>query len=309
MAYTPFEWQPFLQKLQENSIYLSQKAEYADVLVAQKAQRLHRFSKRFGNSKRYLVFTLEPRFDLHEESIADLPGGAKAYILNCHSGSLLINNHQLSGQCLTKLGLNDVPDWYPLTTLDSRKVAMLAVARFSGWDFWRGGQDLDLCKFRTHLAWQGYKRGLIDLYGPRWGKAAIENSRGHGWQIRKHEILKQYRFNLCIENTNLPYYCTEKIWQAIAAHCLPIYYGNTTIYEDFPRNSFIDCRKFASNQALFKKIETISVSEYNERLQACIENHKEAVRQNKNEYFFERVYNMIISFLLKEVTKEVEDDT
>ncbi len=42
----------------------------------------------------------------------------------------------------------------------------------------------------------------------------------------KHEYLKQFKFNLCPENSSNEGYVTEKIFDAIAAGCVPIYWGN-----------------------------------------------------------------------------------
>lgn len=42
----------------------------------------------------------------------------------------------------------------------------------------------------------------------------------------KHEFLKQYRFNLCPENSDCDGYCTEKIFEAISSGCVPIYWGS-----------------------------------------------------------------------------------
>ncbi|MCR5050870.1 MAG: hypothetical protein K6A36_07290 [Paludibacteraceae bacterium] len=42
----------------------------------------------------------------------------------------------------------------------------------------------------------------------------------------KIAYLRQFRFNLCPENTNSRGYVTEKIFEAIAAGCVPIYWGN-----------------------------------------------------------------------------------
>ena len=41
----------------------------------------------------------------------------------------------------------------------------------------------------------------------------------------KHQLLRRYRYNLCPENTDSPGYVTEKIFQAIAAGCTPVYWG------------------------------------------------------------------------------------
>ena len=42
----------------------------------------------------------------------------------------------------------------------------------------------------------------------------------------KNAYLHQFRFNLCPENTNSHGYVTEKIFEAIQAGCIPIYWGN-----------------------------------------------------------------------------------
>lgn len=42
----------------------------------------------------------------------------------------------------------------------------------------------------------------------------------------KLDYLRQYRFNLTPENSNYDGYCTEKLFEAIHAGCIPIYNGN-----------------------------------------------------------------------------------
>lgn len=42
----------------------------------------------------------------------------------------------------------------------------------------------------------------------------------------KREYLKRYRFNLCPENSDSEGYVTEKIFDAISAGCIPIYWGS-----------------------------------------------------------------------------------
>ena len=42
----------------------------------------------------------------------------------------------------------------------------------------------------------------------------------------KIAYLKQFKFNLCPENSNNRGYVTEKIFEAIKAGCVPIYWGN-----------------------------------------------------------------------------------
>jgi alpha(1,3/1,4) fucosyltransferase len=42
----------------------------------------------------------------------------------------------------------------------------------------------------------------------------------------KKDFISQYKFNICPENSNAPGYVTEKIFQAIDAGCIPIYWGS-----------------------------------------------------------------------------------
>lgn len=42
----------------------------------------------------------------------------------------------------------------------------------------------------------------------------------------KLRFLRQYRFNLCPENSNYEGYCTEKLFEAISSGCVPIYWGS-----------------------------------------------------------------------------------
>ena len=57
----------------------------------------------------------------------------------------------------------------------------------------------------------------------------------------KIEYLKNYKFNICPENSNNGYYVTEKIAHAIMAGCIPIYWGakGEPEPEIFNRESFI----------------------------------------------------------------------
>ncbi|MFT7121470.1 MAG: hypothetical protein ACJAZ9_001648 [Neolewinella sp.] len=44
-------------------------------------------------------------------------------------------------------------------------------------------------------------------------------------------FLKNYQFNLCPENTNAGGYVTEKLFHAIAAGCIPVYWGSDNLPE------------------------------------------------------------------------------
>lgn len=86
----------------------------------------------------------------------------------------------------------------------------------------------------------------IDIYGepPRgppnpWDRYA--NYRGAARD--KIRTLRRYTFNLCFENCDEDGYVTEKIVDALAAGCVPLYQGGGRfLQETVPGDCFIDCR-------------------------------------------------------------------
>jgi alpha(1,3/1,4) fucosyltransferase len=73
-------------------------------------------------------------------------------------------------------------------------------------------------------------------------------------QRNKIEFLRPYKFNIAFENRSLPGYTTEKIYGAMAARCLPIYWGDPDINEHFNPRSFLNRSDFPSDEALIEKI-------------------------------------------------------
>lgn len=55
----------------------------------------------------------------------------------------------------------------------------------------------------------------------------------------KVKFLSQYKFAICFENATAPGYTTEKIYHAMLANCIPIYWGNPLVGRDFNLRSFI----------------------------------------------------------------------
>jgi alpha(1,3/1,4) fucosyltransferase len=75
-----------------------------------------------------------------------------------------------------------------------------------------------------------------------------------GGPLGKIEFLRQYKFNIAFENRSLPGYTTEKIFEPMMARCLPIYWGNPLIQEEFNPKSFLNYFDFPSEDALIDKI-------------------------------------------------------
>lgn len=81
----------------------------------------------------------------------------------------------------------------------------------------------------------------------------------------KIEYLRNYKFNLCPENSNYDGYCTEKIFEAIKGGCIPIYWGTNNNPEPAILNHeaifFID-----PNDEKEQELERIKLLSKNEKL-------------------------------------------
>jgi hypothetical protein len=75
-----------------------------------------------------------------------------------------------------------------------------------------------------------------------------------GGTREKIESLRQYKFNIAFENRALAGYTTEKIFEPMVARCLPIYWGDPSINEQFNPRSFLNRADFPSDEALIEKI-------------------------------------------------------
>ena len=96
----------------------------------------------------------------------------------------------------------------------------------------------------------------------------------------KINFLKNVKFNICPENSKSNGYCTEKIFHALEAGCVPIYWGN-----DLPEKNIINenCYTFIDiqNKDEMKKKIKYSIDNYNKILEQKIfkDNAKEIVKK------------------------------
>jgi len=131
----------------------------------------------------------------------------------------------------------------------------------------------DLRGIRLHIAEEAHKRGLADIIGLGWPDSVrVGESRGGDqgeWHDAKLPIMDEYGFGLAMENTQLEYYVTEKIWDAVQCGSLPLYYGNDWIYSEFPRDSFLDVKDFSSADDLLRFLERMDAGEVTRRKAVC----------------------------------------
>ncbi len=70
----------------------------------------------------------------------------------------------------------------------------------------------------------------------------------------KYKFISQYKFNLCYENKFLPGYTTEKLTEAMWARCIPIYWGNERVGEEFNKKSFLYRPDYSDDESFIEKI-------------------------------------------------------
>jgi hypothetical protein len=280
MAHTWFADPAALQTLSRQGIVVTDDRRRADVYLSRHFPAPRRtwpvFAWKANRPRRPLfVWTHEPRFCAI--SRPRLRAGwvyPEVHVQNVYTRDLYLNNYT----------------WYGWAI--DRRLAPVASSSADGWASRRGivalatyrsvsprmacvvdGVDVDLVARRQRLIARGHARGLVDVFGEGWPAGVARGASRRGdWTRAKLEILRRYRFTICLENTAFDRYCTEKIWHAIGAGCLPIYSSfNNRIYDDFPQDSFIDCDAFADDDALLDYVSTMTAAEYHERLNRCIE--------------------------------------
>ncbi len=76
-----------------------------------------------------------------------------------------------------------------------------------------------------------------------------------GYRVEdKMSFIKEYKFIIAFENISFKGYTTEKILEAMLGECVPIYWGNKLIYEDFNTKSFINVHDFSNLNDVVEKI-------------------------------------------------------
>ena len=133
----------------------------------------------------------------------------------------------------------------------------------------------------------------FEFYGRKWDPSLYKSYRGP--IADKIQTMKNYRFNICYENScNRNGYVTEKIFDSFAAGCVPIYWGAPNIEKYVPKHCFIDRRDFASMDDLYlflKNMDKHTYEGYIERIRAYLDSEQAKVFSPAqfDQIFFEAV--------------------
>jgi hypothetical protein len=113
-----------------------------------------------------------------------------------------------------------------------------------------------------------YKK--VDIFG----KANPEYNLPDG-EKHKLDLISNYKFSLCYENSISPGYHTEKLLHGKIAGNIPIYYGDETVCKDFNQKCFINTVNMSDQEV----IETIKQIDTNKELYDVI--NSEPLFENK----------------------------
>jgi len=91
----------------------------------------------------------------------------------------------------------------------------------------------------------------VDCYGK------VHNNYLPDGEKYKMDVISNYKFNLCFENTIHPGYFTEKLLHAKIAGCIPIYYSDKSYSNDFNTKCCINLIDFESEYDLVEYIKKI----------------------------------------------------
>jgi len=78
------------------------------------------------------------------------------------------------------------------------------------------------------------------------------------WSDHLHCAMSHYKFVLAIENTMTESYVTEKLFYALDAGAVPIYFGAPNVLDFVPPKSIIDGSKFSSLENLASYVKQVA---------------------------------------------------
>lgn len=77
----------------------------------------------------------------------------------------------------------------------------------------------------------------------------------------KLKFLQNHKFNIAFENSKVDGYTTEKLFDALAAGTLPIYWGNNLVEYDVPSDCYINVSNFKTISEAIEYIEKVDIDE------------------------------------------------
>lgn len=87
---------------------------------------------------------------------------------------------------------------------------------------------------------------------------AVAERNNKNWWFDKIRFIGQYKFTIAFENSMLPGYTTEKLFDCFKAGTIPIYWGNPEVTRDVNPDAFINCNDYGNDfDAVIQKVKEI----------------------------------------------------
>lgn len=302
LMYSPFDFPSFRKKAanQEKIIILKNPIK-ANIIMSSYLTVIEKYVNKYGRRKKYILWTHEPYHDFTLNRIKKIKG-VVVHIMNVYTNDVFTHNFRYFyfKTPIKQLVINEDDVNKPVIR-NNIGSPIVALSTYYPKSYYEKNSHT-LLQIRYSLIEVGYDQGLVDVYGKGWDKNKIVKNLGNSRndsdrRESKQQILGNYKFNICVENTNFPYYVTEKIWEPIKYGCLPIYYPNTTIYEIFPKDSFIDVTDYESVDKLYDRLLHMSEKEYKERYNLCVDAFNQVIENGKNITWRGKSKNQNINYL------------
>ena len=100
----------------------------------------------------------------------------------------------------------------------------------------------------------------VDCFG-KCHEMQIPQQGNHGGEYDKLNVISNYKFSICFENSNYPGYFTEKLLHAKVAGNVPIYYSDESFGNDFNENCCLNLVNYPNMEYLLSNIINIDNNE------------------------------------------------
>ena len=145
--------------------------------------------------------------------------------------------------------------------------------------------DKLMCKMhyvRHEIAKEALKSNKVDIFGKFNNKPITFKS----------EALKDYRFQIVVENDIKPYNWTEKIMDCFASQTIPIYVGAPKIGQFFNLDGIINASELVEHpENLAKILKNCTAEEYENRLEAIKDNYERSLEYlNADDCLYELLF-------------------
>jgi hypothetical protein len=151
-----------------------------------------------------------------------------------------------------KISLNKNPGLKDSELYSKRIRAVVALHSLGNVDLYGYGWDISLYQILRNMP---YSQSFPYMY---WKNRKALRAIYKGAVKSKYEIFSRYRFALCFENSAMPGYITEKIFDCFFVGTIPIYLGAPDVVKYIPKGCFIDMRDFDNYAALHSYLSSLS---------------------------------------------------